>query len=219
MTRRPWTSTDLAVLRAEYAETPTQELADRLGRALRAVYDKAKQEGLKKSPHYFARGLGGRTGDGRGAATRFKPGQPGWNKGQRYQPGGACKDTQFKPGATPHNWVPVGAYRINAEGYLDRKICEERGARNWEGVHRLVWKETHGEIPAGCSVVFLPSRRTNVLEEITLDALELVTRGELMRRNTIHRYPPELKQTMKLVARVKRIIKERADEEQTAGSA
>lgn len=216
MTRRPWTDVERDELRRCYADTPTQELADRLGRPLRAVYDMAKKEGLKKSPHYFARGLGGRTDGTLGLATRFTSGQKSWNKGQHYQPGGACKDTQFKPGFTPHNWVPVGAYRINAEGYLDRKTHESRGARNWEGVHRLVWVEAHGPIPAGHAVVFKPGRRTNVLQEITLEALDLVTRGELMRRNTIHRYPPELKQTMKLVARVKRIIKERADEEQTA---
>jgi hypothetical protein len=61
-------------------------------------------------------------------------------------------------------------------------------------------------------VVFRPGRRTTELEQITLDAIELVDHATLMRRNSIHRYPPELRRTIKLVARVKRIIRRQANE-------
>ena len=39
MTRRPWTSQDIATLRRLYANTPTKELAEHFGRSLGSVYD------------------------------------------------------------------------------------------------------------------------------------------------------------------------------------
>lgn len=217
MTRRPWTSQDIATLRRLYAETPTQALADSLGRSLKMVYEKAKRLGLRKAPHYMREQHGARArlvGEG----TRFQPGQPAWNKGMSYVPGGACADTQFKPGNTPHNWVPVGSLRINRDGYLDRKISDERrGARDWEAVHRLVWKEAHGEIPAGHVVVFRPGRASTVLEDITLDALELVTRQELMRRNTVHRYPEDVKVAIRQLGVFRRKINKRTKHEESDG--
>lgn len=36
--RRPWTSQDIATLRALYAETPTAAVAEQLGRGVRAAY-------------------------------------------------------------------------------------------------------------------------------------------------------------------------------------
>ena len=60
------------------------ELAARMGRSVKTVYSVAYKLGLRKSGTYFAAGLGGRAGDGRGTATRFQPGHTTWNKGQRY---------------------------------------------------------------------------------------------------------------------------------------
>lgn len=41
---------------------------------------------------------------------------------------------------------------------------------------------------------------------VTLDNLECVSRAENMRRNTIHRYPPELKQAIRAVAKLRRTL-------------
>lgn len=217
MTRRPWTSQDIATLRRLYAETPTTELAEHFGRSLKIVYEKAKRLGLRKAPHYMREQHGARAREV-GKATRFVPGQKSWNKGTHYVAGGRAGETQFKPGNTPYNWVPVGSYRINRDGYLDRKISDERrGARDWEAVHRLVWKEAHGEIPAGHVVVFRPGRATTVMEDITLDALELITRQELMRRNTVHRYPEEVKVAIRQLGVFRRKINKRTKHEESDG--
>lgn len=215
--RRPWTSQDIATLRRLYAETPTVEIGERLGRHIESIYEKANRLGLKKSPHYM-RARHGEQVKRIGAGTRFLPGQPAWNKGMHYVPGGACADTQFRPGNTPHNWAPVGTYRINRDGYLDRKVSDlRRGARDWEAVHRLVWKEAHGEIPAGHIVVFQPGRHSTVLEDITPDALELITRRELMARNSVHRYPEEIKQAIRQLGVLHRRINERTTNEKPDG--
>lgn len=68
-------------------------------------------------------------------------------------------------------------------------------------------------MPPGHAVVFLPGRRTTELERITLDAIELVTRAELMKRNTLHRLPPEVVDLCRLrgrlLAKIKRMERSR----------
>jgi len=56
-------------------------------------------------------------------------------------------------------------------------------------------------------------------QHIELDNLELVTRAENMRRNTIHRYPPELKSTIRQLSKLKRAISEATSEKQDDRSA
>lgn len=46
MAGRPWTESELATVRAEYGTTPARELAARLGRSPRAVYQAADRMGL-----------------------------------------------------------------------------------------------------------------------------------------------------------------------------
>lgn len=219
--RRPWTEADRDLLRRHFPTMPTPELATLLGRTISTVYQNAYKLGLRKSDTYFAAGLGGRTGDGRGAATRFKPGQPSWNKGQRYIAGGRSAETRFKPGQLPHTWRPVGAYRIRAGksgGYLEQKITDTHYTpRDWVPVHRLVWEAEHGAIPPDHVVVFRPGRKSLVLEEITLDAVELLSRQELMRRNSVHRLPAELKDTIRTLGVLRRKINTRTRNEEPAG--
>lgn len=208
--RRPWTDADRDMVRRHYADTPTAELAARLNRSIKTVYTVAYKLGLRKSDTYFAAGLGGRTGDGRGAATRFQPGHVTWNKGTRYIAGGRSAETRFRAGRIPHTWQPVGTYRVRknrGSGYLEQKMTDTRCTRrDWIAVHRMVWEAAHGPIPPNHVVAFRPGRKSIVLEEITLDALELVSRQEMIRRNTIHRYPVELRQNIKLLARAKKLI-------------
>lgn len=216
--RRPWSAPELATLRQLYPDTPTAQIAEQLGRSLTTVYQVAQKLGLAKSAAYLASPAACRLrrGDGTGAATRFKPGHRSWNKGTHFVAGGRSAETQFKPGRAPHearNYVPIGSYRLSKDGYLERKITDDQSlvpARRWVAVHRLVWIEEHGEIPENHVVTFLPGMHTQVLEEITIDRLELLTRQELMQRNTIQRYPPELRETMRLLGRVRKAIKRRA---------
>ena len=63
---------------------------------------------------------------------------------------------------------------------------------NWVAVHRLVWIEAHGPIPPGYHVHFRPGRKSTKVEEITPDALEIVTQRQSMQRNSLHNLPPEL---------------------------
>ena len=111
--------------------------------------------------------------------------------------------------------VPVGSYRVNADGYLDQKISDQPGPQNlrWKSVHRLVWERTHGPVPHGHAVCFKPGRRSTDAAEITVDALEPVTRRDLMLRNTYHRYGKDVAKLVQLRGALTRQINKRARQE------
>lgn len=218
MTRRFWTEEEISLLREFYPHFRTEKVAQAVGRPVGSCYQKAAQLGLQKTERYLASDDACRVSASRRTpamtATQFKPGQVSWNKGTHFVAGGRSAETRFKPGAQPRNWVPIGSHRINGDGYLDRKVTDDgRGPRDWVSVHRLVWIEANGPVPDGHVVVFKPGRRTTELEQITLDGVELVSRVELMQRNTLHnRYPKEVAQLIQLKGAIKRQVNRLAKE-------
>ncbi|MGJ7500095.1 HNH endonuclease signature motif containing protein [Variovorax sp. ZT5P49] len=212
-----WTEEQISLLREFYPHFHTSKVAQAVGRSVGQCYQKAKQLGLSKTERYLASDDACRVSASRRTpamqATQFKPGQSSWNKGLHYQAGGRSAETQFKPGRAAHeasNYVPIGSLKVSGDGYLYRKVTDDQKlvpARRWAAEHRLVWEAEHGPIPQGYVVVFKSGRRTTVLELITLDVLELLTRTELMKRNTLHnRYPKEVTQLMQLKGAINRQI-------------
>jgi len=218
----PWRPAEVALLQRAYPHLPTRHVALALGRPIQNVYAKATHLGLAKSSAFLATDKSGRIfkGGTLGQATQFKPGHTSWTKGLKgvvgVQP--ECRRTQFKPGTlngrAVHLVMPVGAHRVNADGYLDRKVSEQPGPQNlrWRPVHRLVWEAAHGPVPAGHAVVFRQGRFSTDPALITVDALELITRRELMLRNTVHRYGPEVAKAVQLRGALQRQINRKAKE-------
>ena len=217
MNRRPWTDAEVVAVYTRFATCRTADLAAELGRTPRSVYAVAERLGLRKDPAVIRATRLRTLAEGRRSAgsraTQFKAGQKPWNTGRSYMPGGNNARGWFKPNRPAHearNYVPVGSYRICAAGYLERKTTDDRRlapVRRWSAVHRLVWQAAHGPVPPGHAVVFRPGRRSVELEQITLDALELVSRAELMRRNSVHRLPPEVAEPCRLRGTLRSRIK------------
>jgi hypothetical protein len=219
--KRLWSAEDDARLRAEYPDTPTQVLAARLRRTTKAVYARAKGMGLHKSEAYLASPAACRLrrGGDVGKATRFVKGQAPANKGLR-RPGwarGRMRETQFKPGerrgVAATNYRPIGTIAPDPEGYLRIKVRDAApreatgfgNVRVWPMLQRHVWEQAHGPIPPNHAVCFKDGDRQNC----ALDNLELVSRADLMKRNSVHRLPPELAQTIQLLGALKRQIRRR----------
>ena len=215
--RHRWTDDQVEYLRRHYADTLTVDLAAALGLRAGRILAKANALGLRKSAALIAETARQRTlTPGHGSlGSRIQAGAVPWNKGIKGQR--VSMATEFKPGNRPASWVTVGSYRVNADGYLDRKVTDEGGpSQRWKPVHRLLWIDAHGEIPAGHIVVFKPGRRSAELAQITLDAIELVTRAENMRRNSHHtNYPPELRTLVQLRGALTRQINRKAEEAET----
>jgi len=221
MKRRHWSAEEIEILVREYADTPTATLAARFARPLQQVYAKAKSLGLRKSEAYLAspHACRLRRGDNVGASCRFQPGHVPANKGLR-RPGwytGRMRETQFKKGQRGNKWVPVGTEVFNTDGYLVRKVREDRvGAMNWRMVHVLLWEERYGPVPNGYAVKFIDGDR----QHVAIDNLCLVSRQDLAAMNRMWtNYPRELALAIQLQGQLKRKINRRASDERHHRSA
>lgn len=195
-------------LRDLYPNHSTAKIALLLGLREAQVYNRAHALGLKKSATYLASPEAGRltATDTRGGQTRFQKGQPAWNKGTKGIVGvqEACRATQFKPGirqgVAVKLYQPIGTERISKDGYLERKTNDDMPLqKRWRAVHLLVWEAANGPLPEGHAVAFKDG-----------DNLELLSRADLMHRNTRHNLPPEINEVIHLRAVLTRQINKRS---------
>lgn len=207
--RKPrWDDWEIGYVRRWYPHMPTAELAEQLGRTGSSVYQLAYRFGLRKVKAYYRTYDAGRLDGKRGAASRFRAGHVPWNKGTHWKAGGRSAETRFKKGQKPHSWQPVGAERVTRDGILQRKVTDTGyPPRDWRPVHVLHWERYRGPVPDGYILVFKNGNR----RDIRIANLELITRAENMRRNSIHNYPPEIKRSMHAVGVLKRVIRNRRE--------
>lgn len=194
--RKVWTPQEIAYMRKHYRDGNTSDIAKALDRTITQVYNAALTLKLKKSADYL-REHGGRIRKGQtiGAATTFKKGQAPPNKGTKGLT--SANRTSYAKGNMPHNHKPIGSTRQDKDGYQWTKVAEPN---KWTMTHRIIYREHFGDIPPGASVVFKDGNRSNLRPE----NLITYTRQELMRTNTIQRYPEELQQIMKTLKKLKR---------------
>lgn len=214
--RRVWSSVEDEDLRHRYPDVSTVDLAVELRRSVPSVYARAKLLGLSKSAAYLASPLACRLrrGDDVGAAYRFQKGIVPHNKGQR-RPGwavGRMAETQFKPGVPSWRLMPIGSTRL-IDGYVYRKVSDVPRVPysvNWKPEHHLVWTSAHGHIPKGHAIAFKNGDKADV----RLENLALISRRDLMRRNSVHQLPKPLASAIQLLGALKRQIRRKHGQEQ-----
>ena len=196
-----WMPEQDEILHARYPHELTENLTGVLDKTVLQIYSRAVKFKLKKTAEFLASRLSGRLDGIKGSDTRFQKGHTTWNKDMKgLMVGGEA--TQFKPGQMPHNHLPVGTVVRDTEGYMKIKVAEPK---QWEYLHTKTWREAHGPIPKGRALVFKDSNRENC----ALDNLELITRAELMRRNSYHNYGKEIAQLVQLKGAITRQINKR----------
>lgn len=198
--RQTWSPEQEDIVRKHYADTTPQRLEDMLNGVFnsRQIGHKANKIGIRKSQAYRAMHGCAETG-------LKRRGSVPWNKGLRYIAGGRSPETRFKPGSIPKNRRPVGSVRLNVEGYWEIKIAE--GRNKWILLQREIWKQHHGEYPPrGSVIVFRDGNKDNCRD---ISNLELMTRKQLMARNTVHNLPESLKQVVRLRATLIRKINDK----------
>jgi len=194
MGRHIWTQKEIDTLKQLYPNTRTDIIASNLGLEIYKVYGKANALGLKKSEQFLLSPDCGRLYKGhvKGYNTRFKKGQIPQNKGKKMSPEQyeKCSKTMFKKGNKPHNTKFDGCLSIRRDKRTNRAYLYIRLSEGkWDEYHRYLWEKENGKIPEGFKLVFKDGNTSNM----AIDNLELVSDQELMRRNTIHRYPDDLK--------------------------
>lgn len=130
----------------------------------------------------------------------------GWNKGKKqvdYMAPDqieATKKTRFKKGNLPHNTREDGDLTIRSDGYVWVRLAVAK----WELLHRVIYMQHHNEsLSSTDNIIFKDGNRSN----FDIDNLEKISHEELMARNTIQRYPEDLKRAIRALAKLKRTIK------------
>lgn len=195
---RTWTDDEEQYLVAHYATTSNAELAAALGKKnADRVMAKASLLGLKKSSEFLSE-----QSKNKGQGGQFKKGLIPHNKGKKLSDSTKAKlaKTMFKSGNRPHNTLQVGAETQGKDGYVMVKIAEPNV---WQYKHHVAYGEP---VPTGHKVIFLDGNKYN----FERDNLQLVSNAELMNRNTMNRYPPELVRLLKTLNKLKKRVAENA---------
>lgn len=213
MTRRHhWEDFEVEALKQMFPHFSAGEIAKAIGITEKAVHGKANALGLKKPIEWVAQRARERNqqpGHG-GAAHRFTKGQQPWNAGTAGTGLMKGNSGSFKVGQMPHTWQPIGHTRTRSDGYLERKTANTGTTRHdYVGIHHLVWRMHGRSIPHGHALVFADGDNRN----FDLNNLQLISRADLMRRNTVHRHGPEIAQLSQLLGAIKRQINRNAKKE------
>ena len=198
--KRQWTAAEDDELRRLYDTMPSSAVAVSLGRSKASIKNRVNKLGIMKGHN-----SGG-----------FPLGNVPWNKGTHFTAGGRSAETRFRKGQLSGRALllkqPVGALRINVDGYLERKINDDLPfIKRWRAEHLVLWEAVNGTLPAGHAVVFRDGDKTN----IALENLECITRAELMRRNSHHNHGPEIAALVQLRGALSRQINRRTGNQES----
>ncbi len=199
MSGKPWTKEELEIIQAKYEGC--KDLSElNLDRSEKSIYQKANQLGLKRKIN---------SGQENIKNCQFKKGHIPFNKGTK----GFMKPnkTSFKKGD-----IPVNVKYNGGPYFYSRKdrneMCwyiQPSGSGKRRSYAKYLWELHNGPIPRGHII-----KNINISETIppTIDDLRLLTRGENMDANSIHRYSPEMKKAFKLIKKIDKLTKTKEDE-------
>ncbi|MEM8564911.1 MAG: HNH endonuclease signature motif containing protein [Bacteroidota bacterium] len=227
----PWNTNTDQVLVDKYATTPNKVLCEELGVPDHSLTNRARRLGLKKDRE-FMREINKEwpeadinvLKENYGKMTRAELAKllnrtPGAVKSKAAKlglkvPAAASRllyksnQCTYKKGNKPGNSLHDGAITIRYER-SNRKSKPyyyiRIGKKDWYPLHQYIWDLLHGKPEKGMVVAFKDGNSLNVL----LDNLELITRGENMKRNSaslnmpdsyvaslMTRHDPELKEEL-----------------------
>lgn len=205
MNRNFWTEQEIKFLTDNYPNMKTADIAAIMNRPIGGVNGKAYDLKLKKSFKHMKALLEieAKKLAEAGKQYQFKKGQVSHNKGQKmskelYE---KVKRTMFKPGNKPGNIKKVGAERIDHEGYTYVKLADA----DWVLKHRHVWEQVNGPVLANHVVIF----KDNNMHNFDINNLQMISQKENMLRNTIHQYPQQIQELIKLKNKLKKKINEK----------
>lgn len=205
MNGKKWTDDELHYLKSNFPNTYTKDLCNILHKSYTQIAGKAYVLRLKKSPEFLKMELGKQADRLRidGAKYRFKIGSTPPNKGKpmpeelykRFAP------TMYQKGHEPHNEKHDGAERITKDGYIQIRISKNV----YKLKHRVVYEKHHGTIPDDMKIRFKDGNKLNVC----IDNLEAISYADNMAQNTIMRFPKEVRQTIRILNKIKKVINEK----------
>jgi hypothetical protein len=195
------------IIRQRFPHERTQGIADDLGLTYSQVANRAFSMGLKKTLDFKRSESSGRINLlTAGAKFRFTPGHTPFNKGKEmptevYE---KVKATMFKPGNRPHNWKPDGSIverkdtDLSGRVYLYYKLSDSK----WILYHNKIWIDANGPIPNKHIIIFKDGNTRNC----QLENLQCISMKDNVLRNSIQRFPEEIKEVIKLTTKLNKTI-------------
>lgn len=178
-------------LKMHYLKVPVKALAIKVGRSSTFVRLRLRQLGLI---------IPGEIIEQRRLASRIRPGNVSFNKGLKQSefmsPAAIrrTKVTRFKKGRVPHNTKRDLAITVRTDN-RGVKIKHIRiSLSKWMPLHRYNWERVNGKIPPKMKLVFKDHDTMNC----DVGNLELLTPGQLMKRNSYHNYPEPIAKVIQL---------------------
>lgn len=137
--------------------------------------------------------------------TLFRKGSIPPNKGKKMSPEvyERSKHTFFKKNHIPHNakedWEEVQRKDKSGRRYWKIKLP---GIRKLVYKHIWLWEQEHGEVPKGHNIIFKNGHSL----DCRIENLECISNSELMSKNSLHRFPEDLRKVIQLKGALKRQI-------------
>lgn len=200
----PWTKKRIRILRELYANTTIAEISKLINLTEKQIASKAFKLGLRKTKEFRIN-----CGKKYGYKSGEKPANYGL-KQHEYMSLEAIertKTTRFKKGHQPYQTKENDGVIVIRNSHKDRNERPYKWIRisvgNWQMLHVYNWVKSNGQVPKGYIVVFKSADTMNCDKE----NLMLITRQELMARNTMHQYPPEVKRAIKRISKLNKKIR------------
>lgn len=194
---KPYTKKEKQFIIDNISTMSIKDIASNLKRCNAKIRDEIKELGLQ----YIV--------DQKAIESRFKKGHIPPNTGKKLEdfmsPENLAKfkANQFKKDSIPHNakkdFEEVKRYGKNGKVYILIKVP---GQRKLILKNRFVWQQHFGAIPEGHNIIF----RDGNTENFDIDNLECISNLDLMKKNSLHNYPQDIKDILFLKSAITRQI-------------
>ena len=196
--RTTFTEEQTQFIKDNYLTMPVKTMADAIGKSGCGVSKRIKQLNLVIPREIIEK---------RKKQSQFKKGHKSHNKGKKQteymskEAIEAVKKTLFKKGMIPHNTNYDGHERLTQDGYIEIRVRQGK----YRLKHIVEWEKVNGKLKKGYCLRSLDEDRTNT----DPNSWKLITRAENMRLNSIHYYPQELRNIIKLKKKLIKTINEK----------
>ena len=195
MPRKYWKEDEIRLFRVLYPDTLNLELCEIFNCEMKHLYNLAFRIQVKKSPEYLTEHVFLFRDIEKSMASRFQKGHKTWNTGKKGIH--MAPQTEFKKGHQPHN-TKYDGYESKRERYWYIRIDGKFVLK-----HRHIWEQKYGPIPDGMILKFIDKNTDN----LKIENLVLTSKKDHALQNSIHNYPPEIQELMRLTKKIENYAK------------
>lgn len=196
--KKPWTKEEIEKLKELFPHESTALVAEKLNCSYTRVANKAFGLKLKKSKEYRQKQIAesGELMRKLGVNSRFQNGMTPPNKGKKmpaeiYQ---RCQATMFKKGNQPHNTKHDLAISKRWDKTKKPYLFIRIALAKWIPLQRYVWEQYRGPLQPKTKVRFIDGNTLNC----NIENLEVVSNADHLRKNSAHRFGPEIFKVIQL---------------------